>query len=112
MSNSAIDRIDQELSSSTVVRSGMSTYATILKRYERLAKRDRTAADRQLEEAIVDLAAACRSALGSHRSQSPADCLPRPSPARCSTARTRRPPEPAPAKAGGMMRDSSSVRLT
>jgi hypothetical protein len=57
MSNSAIDRIDQELSSSTVVRSGMSTYATILKRYERLAKRDRTAADRQLEEAIVDLAA-------------------------------------------------------
>jgi hypothetical protein len=57
MSNSAIDRIDQELSSSTVVRSGMSAYATILKRYERLAKRDRTPADRQLEEAIVDLAA-------------------------------------------------------
>ena len=57
MSNSVLDRIDQELSSSTVVRSGMSAYATMLKRYERLAKRDRAAADRQLEEAIVDLAA-------------------------------------------------------
>jgi hypothetical protein len=57
MSNSVIDRIDQELSSSTVVRSGMSAYVTILKRYQRLATRDRAAADRQLEEAIVDLAA-------------------------------------------------------
>jgi hypothetical protein len=57
MSNSAIDRIDRELSSSTVVRSGMSAYATILKRYQRLAKRDRATADRQLEEAIVELAA-------------------------------------------------------
>ena len=57
MSNSVIDRIDQELSSSTVVRSGMSAYAAILRSYERLAKRDRAAADRQLEEAIVDLAA-------------------------------------------------------
>jgi hypothetical protein len=57
MSNSVIDRIDHELSSSTMVRSGMSAYATILRSYERLAKRDRAAADRQLEEAIVDLAA-------------------------------------------------------
>ena len=57
MSNSVLDRIDQELSTSTVVRSGMSAYASILKRYQRLAKRDRAAADRQLEEAIVDLAA-------------------------------------------------------
>ena len=57
MSNSVIDRIDQELSSSTVVRSGMSAYVAILRSYERLAKRDRAAADRQLEEAIVDLAA-------------------------------------------------------
>jgi hypothetical protein len=57
MSNSVIDRIDHEFSSSTMVRSGMSAYATILRSYERLAKRDRAAADRQLEEAIVDLAA-------------------------------------------------------
>lgn len=57
MSNSVINRIDQELSSSTVVRSGMSAYANILKKYQRLARRDRAAADRQLEEAIVDLAA-------------------------------------------------------
>ena len=57
MSSSVIDRIDKELSSSTVVRSGMSAYATIMKRYQRLANRDRAAADRQLEEAIVDLAA-------------------------------------------------------
>jgi hypothetical protein len=57
MSHSVIDRIDQELSSSTVLRSGMSAYAAILRSYERLAKRDRAAADRQLEEAIVDLAA-------------------------------------------------------
>ena len=44
MSNSVIDRIDHELSSSTMVRSGMSAYATILRSYERLAKRDRAAA--------------------------------------------------------------------
>ena len=57
MSNSVIDRVDQELSSSTVVRSGMSAYATILDQYERLAKRDRAAAERQLVKAVVDLAA-------------------------------------------------------
>jgi hypothetical protein len=57
MSNSVIDRIDQELSTSTVVRSGMSAYANILRRYERQAKRDRAGADRELEEAILDLAA-------------------------------------------------------
>ncbi len=35
----------------------MSAYATILDQYEGLAKRDRAAADRQLEQAVVDLAA-------------------------------------------------------
>jgi hypothetical protein len=57
MSGSVINRIDQELSSSTVVRSGMSAYAMILAQYEQLAKRDRAAADRQLERSVVDLAA-------------------------------------------------------
>lgn len=57
MSNSVFDRIDRDLSSSTVVRTGMSAYATILRNHERLAKRDRAVADRQLAEAVVDLAA-------------------------------------------------------
>lgn len=57
MSNSVFDRIDRELASSTVVKSGMSAYATILRAHECLANRNRTAADRQLEEAVVDLAA-------------------------------------------------------
>ena len=55
--DSVINRIDQELSSSIVVRSGMSAYAMIVAQYERLAKRDRAAADRQLERSVVDLAA-------------------------------------------------------
>jgi hypothetical protein len=57
VSNSVFDRIDRELSSSTVVRTGISAYATILRNHERTAKRDRAMADRELEEAVVDLAA-------------------------------------------------------
>jgi hypothetical protein len=55
--NAIIDRIDQELGSSTAVRSGMSAYAVIQDAYKRRAKTDRSAAERELVRAVVDLAA-------------------------------------------------------
>jgi hypothetical protein len=57
MSDALIGRIDRELASSTVVRSGMSAYAKILSDYEKALKLDKAAADRQLERSVVDLAA-------------------------------------------------------
>ena len=51
------DQQSSGLIADRTVRSGMSAYATILDQYERRAKRDRAAANRQLEQAVVDLAA-------------------------------------------------------
>jgi hypothetical protein len=57
MSGQLFNRIDRELSSSTVVRSGMSAYARIADQYDKLMKRDKARAMRELVEEVVDLAA-------------------------------------------------------
>lgn len=57
MSGQLIDRIDQELKSSAVVRSGMSAYARVADHYDNMMKENKARAIRELVEDIVDLAA-------------------------------------------------------
>jgi hypothetical protein len=51
-----IERIDQQLAASPVVRSGMSAYAEIAQGYDKTGKTDQAKAIRELTEAVVGLA--------------------------------------------------------
>src|SRR3954447_10404698 len=57
MSGQIIQRIDDELGSSTVVRTGFSAYASLADAYDKLVTRDKARALRELTEGIIDLAA-------------------------------------------------------
>ncbi len=57
MSGQIFQRIDQELASSRVVKSGLSAYADIAGDYDRLVKRNRAKATSELVDEVVDLAA-------------------------------------------------------